>query len=141
MLIDGLTENSVDWENRKLYASDGTDVILDWNTAGTADFSNTNITTTGNLTTGIHASVIGSGGAAGLLCDRTDGKPVCFISTSDSSKFMFDSSNAFQIAGNSAANIEAFNAAGRTTVCEFTTARVKFYQDIKLDDNNLVLVC
>ena len=35
--------------NRYLYASDGSDVILDWSTAGTAQFNDSDITTTGIL--------------------------------------------------------------------------------------------
>ena len=34
---------SIKWGDRQLLASGGTDVILDWNTVGTADFKNTNI--------------------------------------------------------------------------------------------------
>ena len=41
---------SIDWENRYLYASDGSTIMLDWSTDGTADFKDNNITTTGNVT-------------------------------------------------------------------------------------------
>ena len=49
LLYDLATKLSIDFNDRKLYASDGTDVILDWNTIGVADFGNSNITTTRNI--------------------------------------------------------------------------------------------
>jgi len=49
-LYDLIGTLSLNWNERKLIANDGTDVILNWTTAGTAAFDNTNITTTGNIT-------------------------------------------------------------------------------------------
>jgi len=51
-LFDSASVVSVDWEVRQLYASDGTTVILDWATAGTAGFGANDITTTGTGTFG-----------------------------------------------------------------------------------------
>lgn len=47
LLYDLASVLSIDFNDRKLYASDGTDVILDWYNVGLADFDNSNITTTG----------------------------------------------------------------------------------------------
>ena len=49
-LYDTDVDISVDWENRKLYADGGADAILDWGTVGLADFGNSDITTTGDIT-------------------------------------------------------------------------------------------
>jgi|6_EtaG_2_1085325.scaffolds.fasta_scaffold29266_1 hypothetical protein len=49
-LNDNTGNLSVDWGNRFLKASDGSDTILDWSTAGTAAFGDSNITTTGTAT-------------------------------------------------------------------------------------------
>jgi len=46
----GANELSIDFDDRYLYASNGSDVILDWSTAGTAAFGDSNITTTGTGT-------------------------------------------------------------------------------------------
>ena len=46
------TTLSIDWGDRKLYASDGSTVMLDWSTDGTADFKDNAITTTGTVTFG-----------------------------------------------------------------------------------------
>ena len=43
---------NIDTGNRKLYASDGIDEILNWATAGTAQFNDTNIITSGTLDAG-----------------------------------------------------------------------------------------
>jgi hypothetical protein len=44
-LIDYWTDaTSIDWSTRELYADDGTTVMLNWNTAGTADFGTNSIT-------------------------------------------------------------------------------------------------
>ena len=40
---------SIDWQNRRLYSNDGIDIVLDWNTAGTAEFGDSIITTTGDI--------------------------------------------------------------------------------------------
>jgi hypothetical protein len=49
LLYDLASVLSLDFNDRVLYASDGTDKILDWYNVGIADFGNSNITTTGNV--------------------------------------------------------------------------------------------
>ena len=44
------TIKSIDWDNRYLYADNGTDIVLDYSTAGTAQFNDSDIVTTGTLT-------------------------------------------------------------------------------------------
>lgn len=46
-LYDTEAALALNWNARRLYASDGTDIVLDWNTAGLAQFGNSNLTTTG----------------------------------------------------------------------------------------------
>jgi len=58
LLGDGNGNWGLDWHNRYLYASDGTTVILNWSTAGTADFGDNDITTTGTISA---ADVVASG--------------------------------------------------------------------------------
>ncbi|MBU8911317.1 MAG: hypothetical protein KOO65_08610 [Desulfobacterales bacterium] len=54
LLKDSSAGNSINWDARQLLALGGTDVILDYSTAGTADFDDTDIETTGDfLTTGV----------------------------------------------------------------------------------------
>lgn len=64
-LQDIAGNTSIDWENRRLYANDGIDVILDWDTPGTAGFGDTNLTTTG---TGTYGTLTLAGG---LITDTT----------------------------------------------------------------------
>ncbi len=40
---------AINFESRQLLANDGADVILDWDTVGTADFGNSLVTTTGDM--------------------------------------------------------------------------------------------
>ncbi len=49
MLEDESQGTSLDWHNRILYASNGTDPILNYNTAGLADFGDSTIKTTGDI--------------------------------------------------------------------------------------------
>jgi len=51
-LFDASGWTSVDWHSRYLYASDGSTVMLDWSTDGTAQFGTQNIITTGTLGAG-----------------------------------------------------------------------------------------
>lgn len=53
-LIDIASTGGVDWEQKFLFT--GGDTILDWSTIGLADFSDSNITTTGNIGIGISPS-------------------------------------------------------------------------------------
>ncbi len=48
-LVDSLAEISVNWETRQLIGSGGSDVILDWDTDGLAQFGDNAITTTGDI--------------------------------------------------------------------------------------------
>ena len=41
------SEIALNWDDRRLFAADGTDVILSWSTAGLADFNDSNIQTSG----------------------------------------------------------------------------------------------
>lgn len=52
-IYDSSSNLSIDPGNRILYATGGIDPILDWSTAGTAEFGDSNITTTGKLGVGI----------------------------------------------------------------------------------------
>jgi len=58
-LKDASSFDSVDWGDRQLEASDG-DVILDWSVSGSANFNDSDITTTGDLSIG--GSITGSSG-------------------------------------------------------------------------------
>ena len=44
------SEIALNWDDRRLFATDGTDVILSWSTAGLADFNDSEIRTTGQVT-------------------------------------------------------------------------------------------
>lgn len=48
VLSDG-SQGAIDWYNRYLYANDGSDVILDWSTSGSANFADSNIVTSENM--------------------------------------------------------------------------------------------
>lgn len=52
-LQDGFSVLGVNTESRELVASDGTDIVLVWATAGTAQFGNSLITTTGTFASGV----------------------------------------------------------------------------------------
>jgi len=52
-LKDSLDKPSIDVDNRILYAEDGEDIILDYYVLGRADFDDSNIYTTGNITTNL----------------------------------------------------------------------------------------
>ena len=57
-------DKSIDVNLRQLYANAGSDLILDWNVIGLADFQDTNLTTTGDVTVG--GSVLASTGTLTL---------------------------------------------------------------------------
>ncbi|MFH1656150.1 MAG: hypothetical protein ABH956_00040, partial [Candidatus Nealsonbacteria bacterium] len=66
-LNDSSEAISVYWGNRQLYANDGSDVILNWSTPGTADFQDNDIVTTGNITANNFPG--GGGGGPGYFTD------------------------------------------------------------------------
>ncbi len=72
-LYDSLDNNSIDWENRLLKASNGIDDILNFNTVGLANFSDSVIQTTGNIFIDSDSSVIGFGSASPVTPDATIG--------------------------------------------------------------------
>ena len=59
ILNDTSTGKSIDIDNRQLMADDGVDVILDWFNVGIAQFGNSNLATTGTITT---TDILGAGG-------------------------------------------------------------------------------
>lgn len=65
-IYDGSDYSSVDPNNRYLYASDGSTVILDWSTDGTAQFGDNNIVTTSKGTLK-QVDIIGGGNFIDLL--------------------------------------------------------------------------
>ncbi|MAH49563.1 hypothetical protein CMI37_27320 [Candidatus Pacearchaeota archaeon] len=68
-LVDTSDDDAVDWNSRILLASGGTDTILDWDTAGLADFKDSDVTTTGEVST---PQVNITGGTANMLIYEDD---------------------------------------------------------------------
>jgi len=56
LLTDGSDALSLNWSSRELYANDGSDIILSWNTPGLADFGDTDLKTTGTAAFGTAGS-------------------------------------------------------------------------------------
>jgi hypothetical protein len=73
LLYDLASVLSLDFNDRVLYASDGTDKILDWYNVGIADFGNTNITTTGNVSSSHYCNSTNCYTVNDFLIDTTGG--------------------------------------------------------------------
>lgn len=81
---DSSAKTFIETENRRLIASDGSDIVLDWSSAGTANFGDSAITTTGSGDMGasVEADAYTVGGSSGVTDTYDDGVDTVITFTS-----------------------------------------------------------